>query len=351
MNTISPLQLGVLALCARCFSMMTYFPYTGRNTLVFMAALVISCALQGLMLIPAVVLCKREGCGLCEAAARRSVTLAKAAALLFLAYFLWDIFATVGTFAYFTDQYFSDQISRIPAVICAGTAALYLATMRSGVLGKCAGIVFVLFIAFFVILFLSAADAPDMSNFHLAQRDLPKTLMNDVGGEFVRNRELVMLVFLLGDVKGSCTKAAYSYLVMKLVILETVMGFAALVLGELAQQTDMPVFYLSCYSNSSLIERYDAGFMSVWTMLAVLRLAALVHCAGRCVKVMFPKLTGNSSTIAAGVLPAVAAAALLLKRRWKTVAYLREPAVLIAVTAAVIPCVVYLLVKGRKKAA
>lgn len=349
MNRLSPLQLAVLMVSARCFSMMTYFPYAGSNTLVFMIAMLISTALQGLLLIPAVVLCQRHEKGLCELALERSRLLGIAVTLAFLTYFLWDIFITTGNFSYFLDNYFSNQLSRIPAIFCAGAVAVYLGGLGSSSLGKCAGVMFFLFAVFSGILVLSSMTRPDFTGFHLAVPDMSGELTSGIKGEFIRNRELVMLAFLLGDVKGSKPKAAYSYLAVKLVILEVLFGFITLVLGEFALATDMPFFYLSCFSNSSVIERYDAGFMAVWTLLSVVRLAAAFHCSGRCLRLLGGKITRKAAIIAVQILPAAATFYLLSKRRWKALAYMNESPWMIAAVAGLVPLLVSIFVKVRAK--
>ncbi len=348
-NRLSALQLAALMLCARCFSMMTYFPYTGSNTLVFMVAILLSTALQWLLLLPVSVICSRYEKGVCEIAIQKNRIFGLVITSAFLLYFAWDIFITTGTFAYFMDTYFSNQISRIPAVICAGGVAVYLGGLGSSVLGKSAGIMFLLFCIFTGILVLSAADRPDLTNFHLAQENIPKTLFDDINAELVRNRELVLLVFLLGDVKGSKRKSVFSYLAVKLVILEVMIGFVTLVLGSFGSSTDMPFFYLSCYSNSSVVERYDAGFMSVWTALAVVRLAAVLHCFSRCLRLIFKGISAKTAA-AVQIIPAAVTFYLLSKRSWKGLAYLRESPWLIALLTGAVPLAVLLVMKVRKRA-
>lgn len=349
MNRLSPLQLAVLMVSARCFSMMTYFPYTGSNALVFMIAILISTAFQCVLLIPAATLCNSRQKGLCEIALERGRLLGVLVTGAFLLYFLWDIFITTGTFAYFLDNYFSNQFSRLPALICAGAVAVYLGGLSSMSIGKSAAVIFFLFSVFTGVLLLSALIGFDFTNFHLAQPDLPKALTSGIGGELVRNRELVMLAFLMGDVKGSKLKATYSYLAIKLVILEVLLGFVTLVLGDFAFSTDMPFFYLSCFSNSSVIERYDAGFMAVWTALAVIRLATVFHCSGRCLRLLSQRISRKTCVIAVQILPAVATFYLLLKRRWKSIAYLNESPWLIIAVAGLVPLVVTFFVKVRAK--
>lgn len=348
-NRLSALQLAVIMLCARCFAMMTYFPFTGGNALVFMLAILLSTAMQAVMLIPAAMLCARHGKGICELALLRNRGIGLAVTGAFLLYFVWDIFVTTGTFAYFMDSYFSNQISRLPAVICVGGVALYLGSMRSSVLGKCAGIMFFLFVFFAGIMVLSTFTQPDLTGFHLAQRGIPKALAGDIKGEFVRNRELVMLVFLLGDVKGSKQGAVWSYLAVKLVILELLLGFAALVLGDFALETDTPFFYLSCLSNSSVVERYDAGFMSVWTALAVIRLAAVFHCFGRCLHILSGGKAGARVTAAVTSIPAAATFYILSKRGWKSIVYHSESPWLIFCAAGLLPLCVMILLKVRRR--
>ena len=348
MERLTPWQLALMLVCARCFSMMTYFPYTGSNTLIFMAAILASAAIQGILLIPAVRLCSRTGKSLCSTAMCTDRTLGIAVTAAFLGYFVWDIFLSTGNFAYYTDQYFSNRVPGIPAVILACVAALYLAAMKISVIGRCAGIMFAVFAIFTAVLMLSASGDPDITNFHLAQRDILTVAADDVKNEFVRNKELVLLVFLLGDVRGSKTRSVCSYLWVKLLILETVMGFVTLMLGELALETDMPFFYLSCSASSSMVERYDAGFMSVWTVMAVLRLAVVIHCAARCIRQLASAVSIRTAAAISCAVPIAAAFLLLCEHRWKDIAYLREPPLVIAALIALLPIAVS-VIRARKE--
>jgi hypothetical protein len=157
-----------------------------------------------------------------------------------------------------------------------------------------------------------------------------------------------MLVFLLGDVKGSKRGAVLSYLAVKLVLLEVMIGFVTLVLGEFGSSTDTPFFYLSCFSNSSVVERYDAGFMSVWTALAVIRLAAVLHCFSRCLRLIFRKMSAGTAA-AVQIIPAAVTFYLLSRRSWKGLAYLNESPWLIALLAGSVPLAVLIAMKVRKR--
>lgn len=348
LNSLSHFQLYALLLCARCFSMMTFFPHSGETTLVFMMAVFGSVLLQALLLVPAAVMGAVLGKGLCHAAFEKSKPLGRFVTLLFLCFFLWDIFATSGNLAYFLDRFFSSRISRIFALVCALAVAVYIGCHSSAVLGKCAGIAFALFAVFMVVLMVSTFYQPDITNFHLAVPGLQSSFWNSLKAEFIRSRELAMLVFLMGDVKASRPKAAFAYLALKLIVLEFALGFVTLILGDFALSTDMPIYYLSCLSNSSVIERYDAGFMAVWTCLAVLRLAGLFHCCTRCLNLLWERIPRKLS-VAIVILPAAATFGLLSLRRWGSVAYTNESFVPIAVLVGLMPLAA-LIVRKRREA-
>lgn len=344
---LSAMQLAALALCARCYSMMTYFPHENNNAAVYIISVLLSSAVQALIILPAVVLAGRTGQGAIYAAGSEKPTVSKIAAALYLLFFMWDIFMTSAGFGYFLDEYFSHRVSGIAALICIAAAAAYLSGLRSSVLGKCAGITLAVFASFTLLLVLSALDRTDASAFHFAVDDIGGTLAQDVKLDILRSREVVMLAFLLGDVKGSHAKSAYSYIGVKAFIVSFVAAFAVLVMGDFAFSTQTPFYYLSCCCTSTIIERFDAGYMSVWTALAVLRLGLGLHCASRCCAVLVSPKEKKTARRLIPFLPAAAAFVVLLFHKGKSVVYLRESLWVIILLAGIIPLGMMLFSKQR----
>lgn len=80
------------------------------------------------------------------------------------------------------------------------------------------------------------------------------------------------------------------FLLTRLALVEIVLGFITMILGDYTLLAKLPFFALAAFSRTAIIERYDAAVMGVWVMLSVYKLGVYFHCSGRCLRYVFPKL-------------------------------------------------------------
>ena len=349
MNKITPLQLFTLMICGRWFSMMTYFPFSNDNAQVLMIGILISTLIQIILVIPAVMFQKRYSSeNVCTLSISSNKVTGIGITVLYLLFFIMVSFFVIGNFTYFIDYFFADYIPRIMLVICCTLAAVYLAHMNLRVIGKTAMVVIGIFIFTVIIIVASSFKKFDLVNFNLAVENLPQSLWKAVRLEFMRNTDLVVFAFLLPDLNGNAAKTVGWYFAVKVVVLEVVLGFITMILGDYGMLSKLSLFSLAAYSSTALIERFDAAFMFLWVMMAIVKLGVYIHCAGKCIKLIVPKTPFVTSVIISGVVPALCALGLLLPHRWEEAAYYQgiTPLIFIILLYAVIPLI--MLLKGKK---
>lgn len=115
-----------------------------------------------------------------------------------------------------------------------------------------------------------------------------------------------MIAFLLPSIKGNAAKTSMYFLFTRLALVEIVLGFITMILGDYTLLAKLPFFALAAFSRTAIIERYDAAVMGVWVMLSVYKLGVYFHCSGRCLRYVFPKLGSGSGVIITAVIPAAA---------------------------------------------
>lgn len=335
MKKITSYRLFALMLCCRVFSMMIRFPF--ENYALYMLAGAFSTAIQAVMVIPVLKLHNRLQCK------SRAAVLFRAA--IYAAFFLAASFVTIGDFAYYLDSYFSNYIPRIMSVICITFAAVYLGKMNIGVIGKTAVVGAAAFLAVTVMIVIGSYNVFEPSNFYLAQENIQKTFWKYTLTELSRGDSLVLFVFLLPKTEGKPQKAVWNYLWVKLAVMEIILAFITIILGDFAKKAALPFFSLAAYSHTHIIERFDAVFMSIWVVITVIKLGAYLHCAGDCIRDFIPKLDKSYCTALAGIISASAALLFLLPHNWKNISQYDGGWVIIVILVTIIPIILY---GGRK---
>ncbi len=353
MNKLTPLQMLAVLICARVFSMMTYFPFAYNNAFIYMLGALISTAVQALLMIPAVMFGRRMiNDNPCTLAVSKNKIVGYLVTAAYMVYFMLTAFIVIGNFSYFMDYYFSGYIPRLIAVICIVLASVYLAQMKTGVLGKTASAAGACFILLTVIVVAGSMTNLRLYNFHLAETDLVNPLWNAAKAEFARGDSLVLFAFLLPQIKSrdrsagsECGKTMWLYLGIKIFVLEIILALITVILGDFALVTKLPFFSLAAYSHTDMIERYDAAFLFVWVIITVVKLGIILHCAGSCIRIYAPKLSSMGAVTVSAVIPAAASLFYLLPHKWESIAYREGGSLWIIILAVVIPALMLVFVK------
>jgi hypothetical protein len=355
MNKISQLQLFAVMLCGHAFSLMTFFPYTFDNPTEYMIGVLISTAIEVLLAVPAVIIYKRfSGLDPCSLAGESSKGLRTAAGIFYTLTFFYFAYRVTGNFVYFLDSVLSGYFPRALVVVSVCAAAVYLGLMKASVIGKTSGIMLALFALFTVLVIASSFSKTesDFLSFHLASENITHGISEAVRCELLRNLDMVFLLFFLPKLRGSPVRVSALYLGVKLVMVELSVGFVTVMLGDFAMTSKLPFSSMASYSTSSMIERFDAAFMAVWVILAIVRLGAVLHCSADCIKAVFPKADRTLSVIISAAIPAAAAVYKLTAYDWESTAYDMSGWLLTVTAMLFVPLVIaaFVLLRERREA-
>ena len=338
-----------LLLCTRCFAALTFFPSGISGGLPFIAGAVLSSALQGLIMLPAALLADRTHKNASELILERNRLHGKAAALIFLVYFLYCSFIDLGDISYFTDYFFSVSMPRTVIVLCCALASVYAARTGFAAVGRISQLAVSGAVLMLIIIALGAAEDMDFTRFDLAVEDLGGSIIDSMISETGRCECLVLFAFLAPHAEGSAVSAAKRFLIAKAIMICVIAALTTAVLGGLAWNTKLPVFTLAASSENLITERSDAVFLLIWLFTGLVKLAAGAYCACRCIKLLRPTADETAASLAAGLIPAAAAVPLLANYGWDNVLYNSHSLLPILFTAFILPLTVLISQHERKE--
>ena len=315
-NTISAGQLCAVLLVCRFFTLMTYVPLAAREQSMFSAMMALAaCAVaQGIMLIPLIALYTRRSRQNNDAnppqiAKQKNRTVG---IILAIAYFLFFTFSAgrgAAAFSVFISEFFSANGSIVLYVAAGVTiaAACVCAAGSAEALSRSASVVLFVFLLTAAVTVIFTLPHADISRLEcsFSTSELRKAMFADLE----RSGEVVAAGFAikyLNDKKDGTRRGLYSFLAIRLVVLEVVFASMAWVMGALIKETDYPMLMLGSFISS--VNRFDAVYMLVWSITAVIRTALFVFFASDCIVTVFPRLR-NKGWLRLLVCAAVSAAA------------------------------------------
>ena len=144
-------------------------------------------------------------------------------------------------------------------VLSVAACGIYVAMSGLGVIGKTGTVLFVLFLFVTSILVISSLEDFTFVDFHLAERNVGKGIFHSAVSELARSSYLAVIVFLLPSTKGNAAKTSVYFLLTRLALVEIVLGFITMILGDYTLLAKLPFFALAAFSRTAIIERYDAA--------------------------------------------------------------------------------------------
>lgn len=254
MKKLTPMQFFAMLICTRAFSMMTFLPESTANALELMLGTVLSTVFQIVMICGMAAFHKRfPNDDPCTLVVSRSKWAGRGVCTLYLAYFLTVSFYVIGTFTYFMDYYFSDYIPRLMIVLSVAACGIYVAMSGLGVIGKTGTVLFVLFLFVTSVLVISSLEDFTFVDFHLAEGNVGKGIFHSAVSELARSSYLAVIVFLLPSTKGNAAKTSVYFLLTRLALVEIVLGFITMILGDYTLLAKLPFFALAAFSRTAII--------------------------------------------------------------------------------------------------
>lgn len=347
MKKLTGFSLLCMMLCARVFATLTFFPPHMENGLAYAIGTVLSTALQLLLIIPAVKLAELVPEGPCAAAMGISKPLGVGVTICFLIYFLYEAFFDAGSMAYFTDYFFSVNMPRVITALCCTLTAIGLARLETAVIGRTAQAAFFGMAALLAVMAICSASELDLTRLDMALEDPSQVIGKAILSETERCECLVLFTFLAGRTESSPWKTARRFLAAKGVLVGSIFLMVTAVLGAFALHSKLPVFTLATFSENLITQRSDAVFLLVWVFMGIVKLGLLIHCAGECLQILFPKLSGLDSSAAAGIIPCLAAMPLLLSYRWERIVYSEQGLTGVVLLSFLLPLLLLSIINKR----
>lgn len=311
--------MGALLMCGRAAAMMTYDPTNTKNITSLLFGILISTIIEVALLVPIVCFQKKfAGYDPCTLAMQKNKIFGTAINLIYLIYFMFCAFMVIGDFVYLVDFYLANFLGRTAIVILITAAAIYMANMNISVFGRTSSIIFTLFLIFTGIILISTATEFKWENLYIQPFGIKENMPREIFAEFARNRILVTAIFVLPNINGNSAKSFAMYLAVKFLLVESILIFVTIILGDFGVFSRLPFFSLASYNSNSIIERFDAIFMFMWVLMTLVTISIFFHCSGKALKNILPKLKINTANIVTAVIPTIISAVILNKHKWNT---------------------------------
>lgn len=342
-----------LLFISRIFTTVIYFSLERQSIPTVMVTAAVSVAADMLLVIPALLLHKKfPSLSVVTAAFKVSRPLGWGAAGVYSAATALIVFKTMRYFLFFFENTFSELLPLAVVAALIMAAAIYISTLGFRAAARTSAVVLGLFFVMLILCIGLTAGDFDFTRFYFEPID-GDSFFSSVMSGISRSSELVVLPLCIFRVKSKAAASAYGFLALKLVVIEAVLLSCLVLLGSFSETVLFPFFTLCSYATSSVIERLDAVFLVVWTLMGIVRLSFAVNSMeenltemfglrARLARIIILVLIGGlpavycaykdemifsfldrsfaaAAIIAAGfVIPALAAAALYLKKRRET---------------------------------
>lgn len=348
MKKISSVQLITLLICSKLFYIMTYVPDKGQNGMAFIITSIITTVIQGIMVIPAVAFYnKNNGEGIFTFAESKSRVLGICVCLVYLTDSLFAIITAMGNLSFFLQFCFSDTYAPWAIIIILCATCFYISKMGISALARTTGIVVVITLISLALVMSGFNHYNGLAGLNMAIKNPISKILSGIPRTIANSHELVAYVILLSALRNKPAKTAYGYLCIKVLITITAVLSVVLVLGDFATISKLPFFSLSAFSQTKIIEHYEAFFMLIWTLCAIIKITLFTLCAQICVKQIFPKLSSSITIGIPLIIPAIITIPVLMKWKWEEISLDHVKLILVIVSVVVIPLIL-LMFKKRK---
>lgn len=347
---ISPTQLVVMLFVTRAFLSTTYgISENSLNVVLSMLSILVSTAVQVLLILPPLIFSvKYPEQDFLQHAFLKSKTLGVILSLSYGVYFLYVSCRNIEIFSYFLKNQFLDFLPTPVLIIALGAVAVYGAKMGIQALARTAAVGVFLFGILFIVIIFSVTGEIDIFNIQLATpvaENTARAFFKDVSDKIGRSDELVALPFLLGYTRNRKKRATISYIGIKLAVMEIMVFYSVMILGEYASNLSQPFYTLSTYAKTSVIERFDSIYMCVWTMGSVIKSAILIYLGAKC----FENLRISRPYLISGGVPIAVAVIFSALSRYDSVIFRSPATVVVILLSTVIPLLLCFDFKKKRR--
>lgn len=352
MKKISSFQLFSLLFITRAFLSVTYDARQNNLSVpLSMLSILVAIALECVLILPALNLAKiYPDRNILSHSYQLSRLFGKFVSVIYALFFIYETSRQLGFFSYFLNLQFFEFIPPWVIIIILGAGSMYGASCKINGIARACCVCMVVFFAMFFIIILGVTGKGDIYNIQSATpypNNLPKAFVTDVFNKIGRSDELVILPLCLKNAKNNSSKAVYGYMFTKLLVMESLVFYSALILGNYASVLNLPFYTISTYAKTSIIERYDSVYSMVWTISTVMKNAVMIYYASVCLRNLFPKKAKISLGLS-GIIPIIFPCVLSLTYNFDSI-FLRSPSSFATIFLCTIIPLFVLIVKKRSE--
>ncbi|MGN1133575.1 MAG: GerAB/ArcD/ProY family transporter [Oscillospiraceae bacterium] len=339
MDKITSAQFIAILICSKLFTIMTYMPSKEENGVLFSISVILVTMLMMLLVIPTVMFYKKTN--------GRDIVETVGADIYYLVLSVIAIINIMGDLLFFLQYCFSDTYAYWAVIIVISAAAFYITAHNITTFARATAIILTFIIAVIAIVIFTFTHNMDFYQLNLAVRDpvynVSKTFPKVISSSY----ELIAFVILLGNLKSSPAKTVYWYLGIQSAVTILVTLAVYVTLGDYVYISKLPFFSLSSFSSTRIIEHFEAVFMLVWTLAALVKISLFTICANKCLSKIVPNVKDNIRRIILLTFSGVSALLLISFVNWEKYKFENIKSTLIIVGVFIIPLLV-LIFKGRK---
>ena len=275
---ISAGQLMLMLFLARIMHTMIFKASHSASGAAMMLGLLCSTAVEAVLAIPAVWYFSAGGS---DPVKEISGKYSSAVRFLYSAYFAVIAGGTVALFAEFLASEFSKVTPPIVAALLLMLAAAYCACLGIEGLARAATVVFWMFAVLFGLMAAVNEGGFDLLNLRPFSPEDSGSFWDYFTESLSSGWWLPMFCVLAVHLRKGAVKAAYGYLALKFVTLETLLLLVTIVLWRYVDVIGYPIFALGAYAKTDFIERFDAINMLIWAINCTLVLGIYLYiCSG-----------------------------------------------------------------------
>ncbi|MDE6149535.1 MAG: GerAB/ArcD/ProY family transporter [Ruminococcus sp.] len=348
MRKISSLQFITILLCCKLFTVMTYIPDIDENGVVIIIAAVITTILQGILMIPIIAFYnKNNGESIFSFANSKNRILGITISILFLLTSLWALIDSMGDLSFFLEYCFSDTYASWAIIIIIAAASLYVAHTGISTLARTTGIIAVVTLISLILVLTGFEHHIDFVELNIAVKSPVNDVIKSLPKFISCSQELVAFIILMETLRNRPARTVYGFLSIKLFISVVSILAVVMVLGDYVSLSKLPFYTLSAFSQTKIIEHYEAFFMLFWTLCAIIKITLFTICSQYCIHQIFPKLNTIISEGCSLFIAAAITLPILLKEKWEAINFAKIQSLAMIILLAVIPLIL-LFFKKRK---
>lgn len=255
----------------------------GENFLEGISSYLLAMLLTTALLVPVWLLQRKfPGSSIAESSVQVLGRGGKAAAMLYVLYFVWVNSASLGTFLVFLRDAVNPELSTVLIVTALATVAVYGAWRGVETIARCAACVAVL-LALSILLVLVGV-LPQWNSQNLLPLFANGTGQLTCGAvRFIAASSVVAdLAVLLPVAKGNRVKGYFFWAVGTTLLAVLILLVLAGCLGAYGALQNFPVYELSVMTGVRSLQRLDAVFVGVWMMGLLVRMSCDLYACRVC---------------------------------------------------------------------